>query len=289
MPIGGQAVIEGVMMQNGRRVAVAVRTPGGEIALRDLERTRRFPKVSKIPFIRGPLRLYDILSLGIRALNLSVELATEEEEELGKWSKAVVTVGALALALGAFVVLPNFLATFTQIPQRVLFNLAEGGIRVTVLLVYMFAISRQRDIRRVFQYHGAEHKAVHAYEAGHGSSASAARSHSPVHPRCGTAFLLMFVLVAVLVFSVLPAEPLWLRLLGRLALLPVVAGFTYEVLLLGGRHPRALWLRPLLMPGLLLQRLLTTREPTDDQLEVAVAALRHVTEDAAPASLSTTP
>ncbi len=288
MPIGGQAVIEGVMMQNGHRVAVAVRTPGGEIAVRDLERPQRFPRAIRIPLVRGPLRLYEMLGLGIRALNLSVELASGEEEEMGRFSKAAVTVGALALALGAFVVLPNFLATFTQIPQRVLFNLAEGGIRVSVLLVYLLAISRQRDIRRVFEYHGAEHKAVHAYEAGEGLSPSATRSHSAVHPRCGTAFLLMFVLVAVLVFSVLPTEPLWLRLLGRLALLPVVAGFTYEVLLLGGRHPRALWLRPLLLPGLLLQRFLTTREPSADQLEVAVAALRHVTEDAAPASLSTT-
>ncbi len=288
MPVGGQAVIEGVMMQNGHRVAVAVRTPAGEIAVRDLGRPPRFPRAGKVPLVRGPLRMYDMLSLGIRALNVSAELASGDEGKVGGWMMGLVTAGALALGLGAFVLLPNYLATFTGIPNRVLFNLAEGGIRVGVLLVYMYVISRQKDIRRVFQYHGAEHKAVHAYEAGHGVSAESAREFSPVHTRCGTAFLLLFILVAVLVFSVLPTEPFWVRVSGRLALLPVVAGFTYEVLLLGGRHPRAWWLRPLLLPGLLLQRFLTTREPTDDQIEVAVVALRYVTEDAAAASLSTT-
>ncbi len=288
MPIGGQAVIEGVMMQNGHRVAVAVRTPSGRIAVRDLGRPPRFPRATKVPFARGPLRMFEMLSLGIRALNVSAELSSGEEGEMGKWAMGLMTLVALALGLGAFVLLPNYLATFTGIPQRVLFNLAEGGIRVCVLVAYMYLISRQRDIRRVFQYHGAEHKAVHAFEAGHGASAEAARGFSPTHPRCGTAFLLLFVVVAVLMFSVLPAEPLWLRLAGRLALLPVVAGFTYEVLLLGGRHPRAWWLKPLVLPGLLLQKLLTTQEPTDDQIEVAVVALRHVTEDAAAASASTT-
>ncbi len=288
MPIGGQAVIEGVMMQNGHRVAVAVRTPGGQIAIRDLGRPPRFPKARKVPFIRGPLRLFEMLSLGIRALNLSAELATGEEGQMGGWATFLVTAAALALGLGAFVLLPNYLASFTGIPHRVLFNLAEGGIRVSILILYMFLVSRQKDIRRVFQYHGAEHKAVHAYEAGHGISLGAARTYSPVHARCGTAFLLLFIVVAVLVFSVLPTQPLWFRLLGRLALLPVVAGFTYEVLLLGGRYPKAWWLRPLLWPGLLVQRLLTTQEPTDDQIEVAMAALRQVTEAAMPASLSTT-
>ncbi len=276
------------MMQNGHRVAVAVRTPSGGIAVRDLGRPPRFPRARKIPFVRGPLRMYEMLALGMRALNVSAELAAGEEEKLGGWAMGAVTVAALALGLGAFVLLPNYLASFADISPQVLLSLAEGGIRLAILILYMFLISRQKDIRRVFEYHGAEHKVVHAYEAGRGLSAAAARDYSPVHSRCGTAFLLLFIVVAVLVFSVLPAEPLWLRFLGRLALLPVVAGVTYEILLLGGKYPKAWWLRPLLMPGLLLQRLLTTQEPSDDQLEVAVTALRHVTEEASPASLSTT-
>jgi len=286
MAIGGQAVIEGVMIQNGHRVAVAVRMPGGAIAIRSLPGELRFPRLSRVPFLRGPFRLYHMLSLGLRALNLSAELATGEEEGSGGLAAAVGIVIGLAIALGGFVALPAYLVSHMPIETRILYSLVEGGIRLMFFLTYIWGIARLPDIRRVFQYHGAEHKAVHAYEEGAGYSLEAARSRSPLHARCGSAFLLLFVFVAIVVFSFLPAQPLWLRLAGRLALLPVVAGLTYEILQVGARHSGAWWMRVLIAPGLLLQRL-TTQEPSDDQIEVAVAALRHVTEEAHAASAST--
>jgi len=276
MPVGGQAVIEGVMLQNGHRVAVAVRTPDGGIAVEPLTGVRGCRRLRKIPFLRGPVRLYEMLSLGIKALNLSARLAYGEEATGSRWDLLLTVALAVALVGGGFVALPVYLTGLIRIPNRVLFNLAEGGIRVSLFFLYLYAISFMRDIRRVFQYHGAEHKVVHAYEEGK-PTLEVARAKSPLHPRCGTAFLLLFVAISILVFSLLPTDSIWLKILGRILLLPVVAGIAYEVLMLGGRHPDAWWMRPFLLPGLWLQRL-TTREPTEDQIEVALAALRYVTE-----------
>lgn len=285
MPVGGQAVIEGVMLQNGHRVAVAVRTPEGKIVVEPLPGQIHSGRLTKIPFLRGPIRLYEMLALGLRALNLSARLAYGEEATGSRWDFLLTVLLAVALVGGGFVALPVYLTGLIHIENPVLFNLAEGGIRVLFFLLYLYGISFMRDIRRVFQYHGAEHKVVHAYEAGE-ARLEVARHKSPLHPRCGTAFLLLFLVIAILVFSVIVTDSIWLKILGRLALLPVVAGIAYEVLMVGGRHPRAWWLRPFLLPGLWLQRL-TTREPADDQLEVALAALRYVTEESSE-SLSTT-
>ena len=285
MPVGGQAVIEGVMLQNGHRVAVAVRTPEGKIVVEPLPGQIHSGRLTKIPFLRGPIRLYEMLALGLRALNLSARLAYGEEATGSRWDFLFTVLLAVALVGGGFVALPVYLTGLSRISNPVLFNLAEGGIRVLFFLLYLYGISFMRDIRRVFQYHGAEHKVVHAYEAGE-ARLEVARHKSPLHPRCGTAFLLLFLVIAILVFSVIVTDSIWLKILGRLALLPVVAGIAYEVLMVGGRHPRAWWLRPFLLPGLWLQRL-TTREPADDQLEVALAALRYVTEESSE-SLSTT-
>lgn len=285
MPVGGQAVIEGVMLQNGHRVAVAVRTPEGKIVVEPLSGQVHSGRITKVPFLRGPIRLYEMLALGLRALNVSVRLAYGEEAAGSRWDFLLTVLLAVALVGGGFVALPVYLTGLIHIENPVLFNLVEGGIRVLFFLLYLYGISFMRDIRRVFQYHGAEHKVVHAYEAGE-ARLEVARSKSPLHPRCGTAFLLLFLVIAILVFSVIVTDSIWLKILGRLALLPVVAGIAYEVLMVGGRHPRAWWLRPFLLPGLWLQRL-TTREPADDQLEVALAALRYVTEESSK-SLSTT-
>lgn len=285
MPIGGQAVIEGVMLQDGRRVVVAVRTPQGAVAVEDLPTRFTLPRLETIPFVRGPIKLVQMLSLGWAALRRSAELAHPEEAPASRWEFLTIIAFVVVFLVGGFMLLPAFLTGLIGIGNRILFNLVEGGIRVSLFLGYLGAISFLPDIRRVFQYHGAEHKVVHAYEEG-AASVSEARGRSPIHPRCGTSFLLLFVVVAILVFSLVPTPNLWLRLAGRLVLLPVVAGLTYEILRFSARHPRAWWLQPLLAPGLLLQRL-TTREPSDDQIEVALAALRYVTEDSA-RSLSTT-
>jgi uncharacterized protein YqhQ len=286
MPIGGQAVIEGVMLHDGRRVVVAVRTPQGTVTVEPIPIRFAVPRLEAIPVVRGSIKLVQMLALGWNALKRSAELAHPEEAPASRWEFLTVILFVVVILVGGFMLLPAFLTGLTGIENRVLFNLVEGGIRVSLFLGYLVAISSVPDIRRVFQYHGAEHKVVHAYEEGTASLADAKR-RSPIHPRCGTSFLLLFVVVAILVFSLVPTPNLWVRLAGRILFLPVVAGLTYEILRFGSRNPRAWWLRPLLLPGLLLQRL-TAREPSDDQIEVALAALRYVTGQETERSLSTT-
>lgn len=286
MPIGGQAVIEGVMLQDGPKVVLAVRTPEGAVAVEPLPTRFSIPRLERIPFARGPLKLVQMLALGWAALRRSAELAHPEDAPASRWENLAIILFVVVFLVGGFMLLPAYITGLTGIGNRILFNLVEGGVRVVFFLCYLGAISFLPDIRRVFQYHGAEHKVVHAYEEGE-ASVPDARGRSPIHPRCGTSFLLLFVVVAILVFSVVPTPNIWIRLVGRLLLLPVVAGLTYEILRFGSRHPRAWWLRPLLAPGLLLQRF-TTREPSDEQIEVALAALRYVTDPASDRSASTT-
>ncbi|MGB9757869.1 MAG: DUF1385 domain-containing protein [Candidatus Bipolaricaulaceae bacterium] len=269
MPIGGQAVIEGVLIADGERAILAVRGHDGRVVVEPLP-FPKFPRLERTPFLRGPIKLYQLLSLGLRALERSAEIAYPEEKSTG-WDFVLAVGLALVLLVGGFIALPFFLATRVGLENQILLNLLEGGIRLAFFILYIWGISFLPDVRRVFQYHGAEHKAVHAYEAG-APELSVALRQSPIHARCGTNFIFLFVAVAVLVFSLIPAHTFWLRLLARVGLIPVVASLTYELLMLGARTP---WLRPFLWPGLLFQKL-TTREPTPDQVEVALAAVRQV-------------
>lgn len=268
MPLGGQAVIEGVLLADGERAVLAVRGPQG-VVVEPLS-VPRFPKLERLPVVRGPIKLYHLLSLGLRALQRSAEIAYPEEKG-SNWDFLLAVGLALLLSLGGFLALPLFLASRLGLENRLILNLVEGGIRVIFFLLYLLGISFLPGVRRVFQYHGAEHKAVHAYEGGV-PEVSQALKESPIHARCGTNFVFLFVVVAVLVFSLTPASTFWLRLLVRVALLPVVAALTYELLMLGACTP---WFRPFLWPGLLFQKL-TTREPTPDQVEVALAALHQL-------------
>jgi len=287
-PVGGQAVIEGVMMQNGDRIAVAVRRESdGKIIVHDLPARFRFKRLGEIPFVRGLFRLFDMLSLGIRALNLSARVAFPEEEQLGKGGTTFTFVLALLIAVGGFVVLPLYLTNtmgWLRMGNSVVFNLVEGLIRITFFLIYLVVISRIKEIRRIFQYHGAEHKSVYTYEAGEELTVENVQRHITLHPRCGTAFLTIVLVIGILVFSIAGNPALWLKFLSRLLLLPVVAGVSYEALRFSGGNTDRLWVRILTKPGLWLQRL-TTAEPTDDMVEVAIASLRRVT-DSPPASLS---
>lgn len=282
MPVGGQAVIEGVLMRNGDRLSVAVRRQrDGEIVVQNLPSRSKFQSLSEIPFVRGIFNLYDMLSTGIRALNLSVDLALEEEdEEFGIW-EGVLTFGlAFVLAIGGFVLLPVWATNSLwgmQGVNPVLFNLVEGGIRIGLFVLYLAAISSLSDIRRVFQYHGAEHMSVYAYENDEELTVENARKYGTAHPRCGTAFLMIVLVVAILVFSLVGNPPLLIKIGSRLLLLPVVAGISYEILRFSGRHVDKVWLRPFLKPGLWLQKI-TTRKPSDQQIEVALAALKSVVE-----------
>jgi uncharacterized protein YqhQ len=277
--IGGQAVIEGVMMQNGDRIAVAVRRQSdGEILVRSLPARFRFKKLGQIPFLRGLFRLYDMMSLGLRALNVSTELAFPEDEQMGKGGTFITFAIAIIIAVGAFMILPLYLTGF--IPglasgNSVVFNLIEGMIRMSFFFIYLFAISRMKDIHRVFQYHGAEHKVVYAYEADEEITVENAQRHTTLHPRCGTAFLMTVFVIAILIFSLAGQPTLWVKILSRLVLLPVVAGVSYEVLRFSGRNYNLWWVKALAQPGLWLQKL-TTAAPDDAMVEVAIASMKRV-------------
>jgi uncharacterized protein YqhQ len=279
-PIGGQAVIEGVMMQNGDRVAVAVRRLDTKaIVVRPLPVNRRFPRLGRTPFLRGTFRLYDTMALGMRALNVSTQVAYPEEEQLSKGGTFFAFLLAMIVGVGAFIVLPLFIAnsvSWLRLGNSIVFNLVEGLIRLALFFVYIAAIRwLVKDIRRVFQYHGAEHKVVHTYESEEDLTTENARKHTTSHPRCGTAFLMTVFVVAILVFSLAGNPALWLKILSRILLLPVVAGISFEAQRFTGLHFDRRWVRILGQPGMWLQRL-TTAEPSDDMIEVAIAALKEV-------------
>lgn len=274
---GGQALIEGVMMRGPKAIAIAIRLPNGDIEVtnKDISLWSQKPFL-KLPIIRGFIALIDSLILGTKALLFSANRAVGEEEgeDLSFWEMAVTILVALGAGILLFVGLPTASAHFLDhyFPGTVLQNILEGLIRLLVLFIYIIVISRLSDIQRVFQYHGAEHKAIYAYEAGEELNVNNTRHYSRLHPRCGTSFLLIVVIVSIFVFAFLGLEPLWWRILSRILLMPLVAGISYELLKISGRHANSGLFRWIVLPGLLLQKL-TTREPDDTQIEVAIAAL----------------
>lgn len=279
---GGQAVIEGVMMRGPRESAIAVRLPDGqiEVTCQPMNSWSSRPFL-KWPLVRGFVALIDSLIVGTKALTFSANRAVGEEEgeELSSGEMFLTVAVALGLGLLLFVGLPTGVAHLLQgmVRGAVWQNLLEGAIRLAVFLIYILAISRLKDIQRIFQYHGAEHKAIYTHEAGEELTVENARKFSTLHPRCGTSFLLIVVIISIFVFAFLGLDPLWWRLLSRVLLMPLVAGVAYEVLKFTARHLDSPAMRWLIAPGLWLQRL-TTREPDDSQLEVALAALRKVLE-----------
>lgn len=276
--VGGQAVIEGVMMRGGGQVATAVREPSGRIIVESRAETsiaERYPILKK-PFLRGIVVLGESLTLGMKSLAYSAKMAGEEEETLSDrelWGTMAV---AFLLAVGLFVVIPTgaarLLGEVTEAP--VALNLFEGALRLLLFLGYLAVIARMKDIFRVFQYHGAEHKTIHAYEAGGPLTVENVQHFSRLHPRCGTSFLLIVMIVSILVFAFLGWPDLGTRILSRVLLLPVVAGISYEIIRWAGRSRNAL-LHTALLPGLWLQKL-TTNPPADEMVEVAVASLAAV-------------
>jgi uncharacterized protein YqhQ len=294
--VGGQAVLEGVMMRGPGNWAVAVRTPSGTIehVARPIDSAMARHFVFRLPVIRGVMALGESLAIGFRALAISANYAAQEERAEGDDGAAAevdteLSRGALffafAVAIGfavlLFKVTPVLITNWLPIKSTGWFVIVEGLIRVTIFVTYLSLISLLPDLRRVFQYHAAEHKAINAYEAGEPLEPEIVQSYSLIHPRCGTAFLLWVMVIAVFVFAFF-GRPAWYWLVAtRVLLLPVIAGIAYELIRFAGKHQSNRVLMTLLAPGLWLQRL-TTREPSLDQIEVSIRALREVLDLEAP-------
>jgi uncharacterized protein YqhQ len=281
--IGGQAVLEGVMMRGPGNWAVAVRTPNGEIAhvSRPVESGMARHRLLRLPVIRGVMALGESLAIGFRALAISANYAAQEEgedgepdTELSRGALFFAFAVAIGFALVLFKVTPGLLAELLPIQSGGWFVIVEGAIRVSIFVAYLALISLLPDLRRVFQYHAAEHKAINAYEAGEQLEPEIVQRYSLIHPRCGTAFLLWVMVLAVFVFAFF-GRPAWYWLIvTRIAFLPLIAGIAYELIRFAAKHQNR-FVMTILAPGLWLQRL-TTREPTLDQLEVSIRALREV-------------
>ncbi len=284
--IGGQAVIEGVMMRAPRSIAIAVRRPTGEIVVKKDEvvpLSERYPVV-KFPIVRGAVALFQSLIVGITALNFSANEAmveaegTEEKTELSSWAMAGTMAVAFGFGILLFFVLPLYATKLlTQLAfisdNNIIFNMVDGVIRVAVFLIYIWSISRMKDIQRVFQYHGAEHKSIFAFEAGDELTVANVRKYSCLHPRCGTSFLLIVMLVSIVIFSLIPKLwPFYMKAGARVVFLPLIAGVSYELLKWSAKNDHSRLVRMVIAPGLALQRL-TTREPDDSQIEVAIRSM----------------
>lgn len=304
--IGGQAILEGVMMRGPFKTAMTVRKSDGEIECRvDENGTKTRCRFLRLPVIRGCVNFIDSLVIGMKALMFSAEFVDLEDDEpaeskfdkwledkLGDKIKDIVIYAAIAISLvlsvGLFILLPTALtrgaewllslvpsAAFAQ--SRVFTGVCEGVVRMAIFIGYLALVSQMSDIRRVFEYHGAEHKTIACYEGGEELTCENIRKYTRFHPRCGTSFLLFVMIISIILFSLLPRTGIFVRMLMRLALLPVVAGLSYEVIKLAGRHQGGI-IGALTKPGLWLQKL-TTREPDDSQIEVAIASMKAVIPD----------
>jgi uncharacterized protein YqhQ len=282
--VGGQAIMEGVLMRSPNFWGMAVRTPSGDMDLR-AERFRsvtRRSKLFRLPIIRGALSLGETLWLGMKALTISTNIALGEEQELSKKEIAGTLIFALALGFGLFLVAPVLgtkgLGTLlgNSIENPVLFNLVEGFIRIAIFIAYLLAITLlSKDIKRFFAYHGAEHKAIKVYERDEDLVPGNARKLDTSHVRCGTSFVLYVLVLSILVFSLLGVEGWLYMLASRVIVIPLVAGIAFEFIMWSARHQDSALVRMLVWPGLQLQKL-TTREPSDDMVEIAMASLKKV-------------
>jgi uncharacterized protein YqhQ len=287
---GGQAVIEGVMMRGKKIMVTAVRRPNGEISVSPQPLASIYTGwVRKTPLLRGIIVLIESVVLGIQTLMHSANIAMEEEEEevSGGFIWITLIIG-IVLAVALFFLAPYFLTRLLNIQintHPVLFNLVDGLFRLVIFIAYLWAVGKMRDIKRVFAYHGAEHKTVNAYENGVPLEVDAVQRYSTAHVRCGTSFLFVVLTISIIVFLVFSIiilatvgkQPQWIMILSRIALIPVIAAMGYELIYFAGRHTRNWLVRIILRPGLWLQAL-STREPDDKQVEVAIAALKKVIE-----------
>ena len=278
---GGQAVLEGVMIRGQRNMAIAVRRPDGSIAIKSQPLSAFFTgSLRRIPLVRGIITLAETLMLGMRALSYSANVGMEAEgEEISKGSMAFMLFISLSIAIGLFFVLPVLASRSLEgvLGSDFATNIAEGVIRLALFVGYILLIGRMKDIKRVFMYHGAEHMTVHAQERGDPLELEHIRKYSTAHPRCGTAFLLVVMVLAIVAFVFVGRDPLWWLFTSRIVLIPLIAAVSYEVIRWSGRYSDNPLVRLITGPSLALQAL-TTKEPDDDQIEIAMAAMRAALE-----------
>ena len=281
--IGGQAVIEGVMMRSPQWLATAVRKPSGEIVYKKTKISSNRGKLAKIPFVRGAVSLFDALVMGIKELTFSANQSeVEEEEQITQKEAVMTTVVSLALGIGLFVVIPSLIGSFVFSNNKLHSNLLEAVLRLVFFIFYIWVISFSKDVKRVYEYHGAEHKSIYAYENGLELTPENAKKFTTLHPRCGTSFLLIVMLISIIVFScmdfILPVpkdmvQKIIIKVVLRVIMMPVIAGISYEIQRYSSNHLDRCWGKLVAFPGLSLQRI-TTKEPDLDQLEVAIVAIK---------------
>jgi uncharacterized protein YqhQ len=281
LAFGGQALIEGVMMRSRRHMVLCVREPNNNEILTNIENLNPIAdkhKLLGVPFLRGIVSWFETFYLGMKGLLFSANTALDEGEETNSTTfgyKELAVIGAGALGIVAlFFVVPFFLAGLLNL-TGVLFNVVEALIRLTMFIIYLALIASWGEIRRVLQYHGAEHKAINAYEAGVPLEISNVKKFSRLHPRCGTSFLFIVVIISIVLFSIMPSADYAIRLAYRILLIPVIASVSYELLRLSGKYRNSIFIKIFTAPGLAFQ-LLTTKEPSDDMLEVSVKAVQEV-------------
>ncbi|MGL5055599.1 MAG: DUF1385 domain-containing protein [Fusobacteriaceae bacterium] len=281
--VGGQAVIEGVMMRGPEYIATAVRKPSGEIVYKRQKISNIKNKFLKIPFLRGGVMIFDALVLGVKELTFSANQSEEEEEKQMTDKEAILTaVFSMGLGILLFMVLPSLVSTLIFKDNRLAANVLEAVFRIIFFVLYIWLISFSKEVKRVFQYHGAEHKSIYAHENELDLNVENAKGFTTLHPRCGTSFLLIVMLVAIVVFSsidmILPVpssllQKIGMKVLLRVILMPLIAGISYELQRYSSRHLDNFFVKMLATPGLALQKI-TTKEPDEEQLEVAIVALR---------------
>src|SRR5438270_452818 len=284
--VGGQAVLEGVMMRSPHAWGIAVRKPSGEIATHSepLERLSEKHKWMGWPVVRGVMTLGHAMTLGFRALRFSANTVLDQipaddkgkKLEISGWLAAVNIIISVGFFIFMYKFLPLLAATELKrvnpiFGERIIFNLVDGAIRIALFLLFIWGTSLLKDIRRVYQYHGAEHKTVFAFEAGDPLQTAAVQRYSTFHPRCGTSFLMTVMIISILVYTLVPAVTFWARFAARIALLPVIAGLSYEIIRFAAKHQGSLFAL-MTAPGLWLQRI-TTQPPSDDQVQCAIVAL----------------
>ena len=271
--IGGQAVIEGVMMKNKEKLAVSVRLPNGKIKTKK-ERLKKRKKIFQKPFLRGFFVLLDTLVIGIKSLLWSADQQLEEHEKITK-KEVFLTLGfTILITVLFFIVLPFYL-TGLIVGKGLWFNLIDGLIRLAMFLVYFIAISFLKDVKVLFQYHGAEHKTINCLEAKKKLTLENVKKFSTLNPRCGTSFILIVLVVSIIVFSLLHSDFWYVNLLARVLLIPVIAAVSYEILKFSAKYEKNIFMKLIIFPGLLLQRI-STKEPSKKQIEVAIKSLKEV-------------